>query len=250
MITGGAGGLGRALTAALVQRGWTVIALDLPSDQLAAMASERVLPLACDLTDPGQLNAAVRQVLHDHAAIDLVVYNAGITQIGLFPDCPPASHRRVFEINYFSAVELARLLLPAVRLARGTHLAVSSVAGFAPLVRRTAYSASKHALEGFFKSLRAEEADHGVAVLIAAPSFIATNPGAPTDAADGIARPGAAGDAIDHMSADDAARIILRGYDRRRAVIPVGRVAWLSLWLSRLAPGLYEAQMRKRIKGS
>ena len=72
--------------------------------------------------------------------------------------------------------------------------AISSVAGFAPLHNRTAYAASKHAMEGFFNSLRSEEAPYGVAVQIAAPSFIATNLGEPGTDTQGISRPGAAAD--------------------------------------------------------
>ena len=103
--------------------------------------------------------------------------NAGVTQIGLFGETTLASQRRVMEINYFGSVVMAAGLLSAVRAGRGTHLAISSVAGFAPLYKRTAYAASKHALNGFFSSLAAEEAEHGVTVAIAAPSFVSTNPG-------------------------------------------------------------------------
>jgi short-subunit dehydrogenase len=114
------------------------------------------------------------------------------------------------------------------------------------LKHRTAYAASKHAMTGFFTSLRGEEAPFGVRVALAAPSFVATNPGA-TYGADGIGRPGAAKDGIDAMTPDQAAAIILRGLDRGRAFIPVGRVAGLAWWINRLAPTLYERQMLKRI---
>jgi len=98
----------------------------------------------------------------------------------------------------------------------------------------------------FFASLRGEEAPHGGRVVLAAPSFVATNPGA-THGTDGIGRPGAARDGIDAMTPDQAAGVILRGLERGRDFIPVGRVAGISWWLSRLAPGIYERQMLKRI---
>ncbi len=101
-------------------------------------------------------------------------------------------------------------------------------------------------MTGFFSSLRSEEAPFGVGVVLAAPSFVATNPGAAFDAA-GIGRPGAARDGIDAMTPDQATAVILRGLDRGRAFIPVGRVAALAWWLNRLAPGLYARQMARRM---
>lgn len=248
VITGGAGGLGRALTQALVAKGWSVAVLDLPGAELDAVAGPSVRAYACDVTDAAAVAGVCGRVVEEHPSIDLVIYNAGITQIGLFADTPLAAHRRVFDINYFGALHVAAALLEPVRRSRGVHLAISSVAGFAPLHRRTAYSASKHALEGFFRTLREEEREHGIAVAIAMPSFVATNVGRPDHRDGGIARPGSAPDGIDYMSPDDAAALILRGVERRREAIPVGRVASLAWIVSRLAPRLYAKLMMRSIR--
>lgn len=248
VITGGAGGLGRALTRALVAQGWRVAALDLAGPELEACASATVRTYACDVTDADAVASVCRQVEDDHASIDLVVYNAGITQIGLFAETSLAAQRRVMEINHFGAVNVAAALLHAARRSRGVHLAISSVAGFAPLHRRTAYCASKHAMEGFFCTLREEEREHGVAVSIAAPSFVATNLGRPQAQEGGIARPGSAADGIDYMEPDAAAHIILKGVEKRRAFIPVGRVARLAWVVNRLSPRLYARLMMRNIR--
>ncbi|MEY8837822.1 SDR family NAD(P)-dependent oxidoreductase, partial [Cribrihabitans sp. XS_ASV171] len=195
------------------------------------------------------LRAAVTRTLERCDSIDLVIYNAGITQIGAFAESDEASHRKVFEINYFAAVAMARAFLPEVRRSKGRHLAISSVAGFTPLYHRTAYAASKHALEGFFKSLRSEEKPFGVSVHIAAPSFVATNIGNDQRQPDGTARPGSASDGVDYMTAEDAAAEILRGLDRNRAMIPVGRIARAAWWVNRLSPTLYQRLMERRIEG-
>lgn len=250
VITGGAGGLGRALTQDLVAKGWHVAVLDLPGPELDRAASASVTVHACDLTDAEAVASVCRRLREDHASIDLVVYNAGITHIGLFAETTLAAHRRVFEVNYFGAIHVAAALLEPVRQSRGVHLAISSVAGFAPLYRRSAYSASKHALEGFFRTLREEEREFGVDVLIAAPSFVATNIGAPQEHEGGIARPGSAPDGIDYMDPAVAAKIILDGVERRRALIPVGRVARLAALINRLSPGLYARLMMRSIRKS
>ncbi|UYV36524.1 SDR family NAD(P)-dependent oxidoreductase [Rhodobacteraceae bacterium D3-12] len=247
IITGGAGGLGLALDAGLRARGWATVLIDLPGPAL-----DGVEPLAnrtthaCDLTDTGALTALCDRLRHDHDSIDMVIYNAGITWIGDFADLSDPIHRKVFEINYFAAVNMAQALRDDLRRARGTHLAISSVAGFSALYRRTAYAASKHALDGFFKSLRSEEKPHGVRCLVAAPSFVATNIGG-SNHTDGTARPGSATDGIDYMSPADAAETILKGVDKSRNMIPVGRIAWLAWLINRASPRLFEHLMQRRI---
>ncbi len=250
VITGGAGGLGRALAAALAAEGWFPVVLDLAGpalDNAGAGLGDAGLALTCDVTDDGSVEKACAEILRQRPSVDLVIYNAGVTQIRNFAGSSLDDQRRVMEINHFGAVRIAKQMLEPLRASRGVHLAISSVAGFTPLMRRTAYAASKHALEGFFTSLAAEEAEHGVAVLIAAPSFIATNPGDAAAAGGGIGRPGAARDGVDEMTAVQAAAIILDGVKRRRAFIPVGRVARMAWWINRLSPGLYMRIMRRRM---
>ncbi|MDF3420255.1 SDR family NAD(P)-dependent oxidoreductase [Sulfitobacter sp. KE29] len=109
---------------------------------------------------------------------------------------------------------------------------------------RSHYAASKHAMQGFFSTLRSEERAFGVRCLISAPSFIATNPDAPNRDDDAIMRPGAAADSMDQLSPDAAAKVILQGALKGRSFIPVGRVARLAAFLVRLSPALYDWAMR------
>jgi len=248
VITGGAGGLGRALGQALQAEGWFTCHLDLPGPELDAIEhTNKQWGIAVDLTDRQAVLKAANQIRKARPSIDLVVHNAGITLIGGFEDQDHAAHRKVFEVNYFAAVTTTDAFLADIRAAKGTHLAISSVAGFTPLIRRTAYAASKHAMEGFFKSLRSEERPFGVHVAIAAPSFVATNLGNPDLQKDGTARPGSATDGVDYMSAEDAADVILKGLAKRRDFIPVGRVATLANLLNRAWPKKYQQIMEKRI---
>jgi NAD(P)-dependent dehydrogenase (short-subunit alcohol dehydrogenase family) len=251
VISGGAGGLGQALAARLHSEGWKTAIIDLPGAQLyraAELLGAQTSPYACDLTDEAQVAEVCTRILADHPSIDMVIYNAGITQIGPFSDVRLAVHRRVFEVNYFGAVQLASAFIAPLRRSRGVHLAISSVAGFTPLYHRAVYSASKHALEGFFKTLRVEEKPFGVDVLIAAPSFVATNIGRPETQEGGIARPGAAADGIDYMQPDEAARVILEGVRRKHPMIAVGRVARAAWLINRLSPRLYVRLMERSIK--
>ena len=128
---------------------------------------------------------------------------------------------------------------------------LSSVAGFAPLFGRCAYSASKHALHGFFETLRCEVRDRGVNVLMVCPSFIDSQrdqSGSESPYA-GAARPGSARATVgDVMSPEEAAREILGAIVKRREQLFVGRVAKQSYWLRRLSPGLFDSIMTRRAR--
>lgn len=247
VISGGNGGLGRALAHQLEVAGWHCVLMDINIAGL--QASDTRTPVAVDLTNGADLADAASRIIAARPSIDMVIYNAGVSQIGPFAQSDAASHRRVFEINYFAAIEMARAFLVPIRESGGIHLAISSVAGFAPLHNRTAYAASKHAMQGFFASLRSEEAPFGVRCLIAAPSFVATNPGNPERSDDGIVRPGSAADGLDHLTAEAAADIILHGVEKGHDFIPVGRVAQIASLLMRASPGLYQFAMRRKIHG-
>lgn len=252
VITGGAGGLGRALADQLLKRGWRICLIDLPGEAIASARSayrqDAVSFYGCDLADEASVSRTCSELLKEHPTIDLVIYNAGITQIGALNAEPISAHRRVFDVNYFGALFILRLMVDPIRKSKGTHLAISSVAGFSPLYLRTSYAASKHALEGLFKSLRAEELSHGVSISIAAPSFVATNIDNPQPQPGGIARPGSASDGVDYMSPAAAAKEILDGLERRKPYIPVGRVARLAWRLNRFVPQIYFQLMMKRMK--
>ena len=251
VITGGAGGLGRAMTAQLRGQGWKVVITDRPSAELDRLSPGPELEIRpCDLTDRAERDATLAAIAAEHPSIDLAVYNAGITQVGPFESQDEDAHRKVFEVNYFAAVACAKAFLAPVRRAQGVHLAISSAAGFMPLFQRTSYAASKHALEGFFKSLRSEEKRYGVATVIAAPSFVATNMGNAEREESGIARPGAAKDGVDYMSPEEAARIILAAAAARRPFAPVGRVSRLSWLIGRLSPAMMQRLMERNIDGA
>ncbi|MEM7215678.1 MAG: SDR family NAD(P)-dependent oxidoreductase [Pseudomonadota bacterium] len=254
VISGGAGGLGLAMAEQLSDDGWQICIIDLPGkrmeDARARFSGKPFLFCECDLTIEEDVIKVSQSITKDCASIDLVIYNAGITQIGELTADPTDAHKRVFDVNYFGSLYLLRQMIEPVRKSEGMHLAVSSVAGFSPLFHRTAYSASKHALEGLFKSLRAEEQHHGVAVSIAAPSFVATNIGNPEHEAGGIARPGSATDGVDYMEPQEAAEVIIKGISQKRAYIPVGRIASLAWRINRFFPELYYRLMMRRMSKS
>ena len=254
VVSGAGNGLGRALAFRFARGGAHIVALDRDSRAVAAVAEElahagfEALGCCCDVTDASACQAAIEAAVARFGRLDLLVNNAGISHRSAFAATETAVLRRVVEVNLFGAINLTRPALPALQQARGLIVAVSSVAGFTPLIARTGYSASKHALHGFFESLRTELAPAGIDVMMVCPSFIATgidrnalgpDGGAATHAQVVVGRP---------LRPDDVADRVFRGAERSRRLLLIGRTARTAWWLSRLAPALYERLMARKLQ--
>jgi len=253
LVSGAAGGLGAALCARFASAGATIAALDRDVERLHALAQTlrergaRVLVLAADITDAAACQKGVAATLAEYGRLDVLVNNAGISHRSLLGDTDPAVIRRVMEVNFFGALNLTHAALPHLLAQRGAIATVSSVAGFAPLIGRTGYCASKHALHGFFDSLRSEVQAAGVDVMLVCPSFIRTGIGA--------AAVGGAGAPVQtprlttggESRPEDVADAIVDALVRGRPMLLPDRTARGAWWLSRIAPGLYARIMRRRV---
>lgn len=253
VITGAAGGLGAALCRAFAGEGAHIAALDLDEAKAAALAAElgqggaKALGVGCDVTDEASVNAAMLRLLETFGGVDVLVNNAGISHRSYFKDTDPKVIRRVMAVNFFGAVHCTKAALPSLLARRGQVLAISSIAGFSPLLERTGYSASKHALHGFFDSLRAEIEAQGVSVLIVCPSFVATGIDAAALGGDGgkVALPRRT--VGKEMSPTEmAARILAAARNEATLALPTG-LARLSWWVSHLAPRFFVRQMKNKV---
>jgi short-subunit dehydrogenase len=255
VVSGAAGGLGRALALRFGRAGSRVVALDRDAPALELLRREmttagfEVLILPCDVTDEQACTTAIAAAEGRMGRIDAVINNAGISHRSPFEATATAVLRRVMEVNLFGAIHLTRPALPALRQSRGLVVAISSVAGYTPLIARTGYAASKHAVHGFFESLRTEVAADGIDVMLVCPSFIAT----------GIDRNalGPDGRAVQHaqvvigrqLQPEAVADRILPGCERGQGLLLIGRTARAAWWVSRLAPSLYERIMARKLRG-
>jgi len=176
LLTGVAGNLGRELAFALVRRGCDVLGIDRDQEALRLLTAEfdehglahylHVL----DISD----SQALRDYLARQAGqpLDILILNAGITRIRPFSEADFADFQSVMAVNFFAPVLLVKECLDRLRQCRGTIVGICSFSGLAPLMNRTAYSASKHALSGFLESLRSEE--EAMDILVVYPSFLKT----------------------------------------------------------------------------
>jgi short-subunit dehydrogenase len=255
VVTGAAGGIGAVLARRFAEEGARVALLDRDEAGARARTAELeaagadALALGCDVTAEEDCRAALAAVSERFGGVDILVNNAGITHLGLFRDTDVEVLRRVMEVNFFGAVNCTKVALPSLLERRGRIVVLSSVAGFAPLASRTGYSASKHALHGFFESLRAEHLQDGLGVTMVCPYFVNTAIGAHAlgphgEPAGEGQRTGVRGAIEPEQVADAILRGVRRGQDR--VLVPSqARLAW---WISRLAPSLYERLMARRVR--
>lgn len=254
VITGGAGGIGRALARSFGSAGAKIAIVDLPSSPLSEAREElenagiEAVSLPCDITDGEQVRNTMASIRETFGSIDVLINNAGIAHRSAFADTRPEVFRRVMEVNLFGALHCTQACMPDLVANRGLIIAISSIAGLAPLYGRSGYAASKHAMHGLFESLGAEVADQGVGVLMVCPSFVETGLEASTLGADGkrVTRPRSKVGRLG--SPQDVAAEVLKAAraGRRRLVLtPVGKTSALLSWI---APGLYQRLMIRSLR--
>ncbi len=254
LISGAAGGLGAALCRRYAMAGSQIAATDMDTTRLNALVQDlqksgaQALALPGDITDAAGCQAAVATTLARFGSLYGLINNAGISHRSLLQGTRLDVIRKVMEVNFFGALNLTHAALAHVTSHRGFIAAISSVAGFSPLIGRTGYAASKHALHGFFDSLRSEVEAAGVSVTLVCPSFIRTGIGGAALDGDGVSlvdkpRLTSGGEASPQ---DIAERIFVAIAQNRRLLLP-DRTARLAWWLSRLAPAVYAGIMKRRV---
>ena len=253
VVSGAGGGLGRALCLRFGRAGARIVALDRDPAGLADTAAEldaagiACITCVCDVTREEDCVNAMAEARRSFGGIDVLINNAGITHRSAFARTEPAVIRKVMAVNFFGALHCTHAALEDLIARRGMVIAISSVAGFAPLIARTGYAASKHALHGFFDSLRTEVEPQGVKVLLVCPSFIQT--GIEKNALDGDGSLARHPQAIvgARTTPEEMAERIFEAARRERHLLLPDRVSRASWWVSRLLPRLYERLMVKKL---
>ncbi|HUB07202.1 MAG TPA: SDR family oxidoreductase [Myxococcales bacterium] len=248
VITGASSGIGEALAVRLARRG-ARLALGARNEseleRVAARCREaggEAIAVATDVTKPEDCGRLIERAAAAHAGLDALVNNAGISMLARFEDVTDLSiFDRVMRVNYLGAVYATHFALPLLKSSRGLLVAVSSLTGKFGAPTRSGYAASKHAMEGFFDTLRIELLGTGVAVLVVSPGFIATDIRAKALGPDG--RPlgeSPRDESRGNLSVEACAEAIERAMiDRKRDVIVPARVG-AARWLELLAPALLD----------
>jgi dehydrogenase/reductase SDR family member 7B len=251
-ITGAASGIGEALANRYSQLGANVILSDRDEENLKRVAANceksggKVCFAPFDLEKSEEIIKASRFVLKDYPKIDILISNGGISQRSLAFETPIEIDRKIMEINFFGAIILTKQVLPALIANGGGNIAVtSSMVGKLGFPLRTAYSASKHAIQGYFESLRAELFDKNVNITIVSPGRVQT-----AISLNAIDKDGKKHGVMDKgqakgIAVDKCARKIVNAIRKNKKELWVGRSEILMIYIRLYLPFLFHTLARK-----
>src|SRR5450759_2358679 len=245
-ITGASSGIGESLVLEFIRRGATVVASsnDLPGlERVKAACGDKSAMVHCvpfDLSDTSGINEIVEQQINTLGRIDFLLNIGGISQRARIDETPLWLDRKIFEINYFGTITFTKAILPfMIRQQSGHILATSSISGRFGFPLRSAYSASKQALHGFFETLYLENKKFNIRSSVIIPGRVRTS----------ISLHGWDSSGKEHGKLDEgqakgvlpqrAAEIIIKGMARNKREILVGKNELILLHIRRFCPWLF-----------
>jgi short-subunit dehydrogenase len=257
IITGASAGIGEALAVALSARGANVALAARDAQALERVkarceaAGGRALVVPTDVGDPAACRQLVERTVAAFGGVDVLVNNAGITMHSRFEDVKDLDlFERIMRINYLGAVHCTYHALPHLKARKGLLVAVSSLTGKTGVPTRTGYAASKHAMQGFFDSLRIELLGTGTDVLVVSPGFVATDIRAralgPEGKPLGESQRDESGPTMD---VETCANIILRAMEKRERDVVMTLTGRVGQVLKLVAPGLLDRLAARAVRG-
>ncbi|MFO8111443.1 MAG: SDR family oxidoreductase [Desulfosalsimonadaceae bacterium] len=252
-ITGASSGIGEAMAYAWGKADARLILSSNEPDELDRVVQEcrrrnyQAVPLFLDLADTASMAEKAAEAQGLWGCVDILVNNGGISQRSMAKDTIIEVDRKIMEIDYFGHIALTKAVLPYMTGRGSGHIVVTtSVAGLMALPLRSAYCAAKHALHGFFETLRAEVYDDGIRVTLAAPSAVRTDISIKALTENG-GRFNRMDSQIDKgITPAQCAVAIVRATARGKALIVLGkgRGKW-GVYVYRYFPGLYRILVRR-----
>ena len=256
VVTGASSGIGRALCLALAPQRPRLVLAARDAVRLEEVATEcraagaEVLVVPTDVTSTEGCRRLVDRTVETFGALDVLVNNAGASMMARFDEIEDLSvFGRLMDVNYLGSVYPTHYALPHLRKSRGHIVVMASLAGLTGVPTRTGYAASKHAVFGFFDSLRIELEGTGVDVTIVAPYFVLSEIHRRSTGPDGrpLGHSPMQEDKI--MTAEACAALTVKGMERRaRLVITNWRGGRLSRLVRVFAPSLVDRLARKAVR--
>ncbi|GGG34909.1 SDR family NAD(P)-dependent oxidoreductase [Bizionia arctica] len=245
-ITGASSGIGRAVAMELSLKKCHLILSSRKKEELEQVASicqkngstTSVIPF--DLSDPSSIEQAANHVLKTETHIDGLYHFGGISQRSYANDTPISMDRKIFEVNFFGTIELTKRVLPLMIKNGGGQIGVtSSIVGKFGFPYRSSYAATKHALHGFFESVRAENFSNKILISMIIPGRVKTN-----ISMNALDKHGNAHNKMDEgqdkgISSELAAKIIVKKLEKEKKEILVGGKELMMVHIRRFFPRLY-----------
>ena len=256
IVTGASLGIGRALALGLAEQGARLVLaarsrhrLEELEQQCASHGGEAIA-VPTDVADAAQCRALAQRAAAHYGGIDALVNNAGIGMIARFDQVQdPVGFEAIMRVNYLGSVYCTYYCLPYLKQSRGHVVAIASLAGRTGVPMYSAYSASKHALIGFFESIRIELQTTGVDVTLILPDFVSS--GIHERCVDEQGRSIGKAHNIDYrhaMSTEDCARLCIRAMRGRRREAILSWRGRIGRWVKLIAPGVIDTISAKAIE--
>ena len=248
VITGASAGIGRELAIQLAQQGANLVLAARNQAGLETTAEAciqtggKAICVPTDVTDSDACRNLIESGVNAFGAIAGLVNNAGISMWSKFDQVTDLSiFENIMRVNYLGAVYCTHYALPYLKESQGLLVAISSLCGKTGIPTRSGYVASKHAMQGFFDTLRIELRDTGVDVLVVSPGFVATDirqrvlnaDGNPIDAS-------LSNEQQQAMPVEECARQIVQAMQQRKRELVMTSKGRLGLWLKLIAPELVD----------
>src|SRR6516165_12547598 len=255
LITGASEGIGRALALALAAER-AQLALNARDEvrlaeavrECAARGAE-ALALPADVSRQEDCAAMVARAVARFGRLDVLINNAGVTMWSRFDALGDLGvFTQLLATNYLGAVYATAAALPALKATRGLIVAVASIAGLTGVPERTGYAASKHAMVGFFESLRIELRGSGVDVTIVAPDFVVSQIHRRAIGPDGAPLGASPLQEAHIMSAEECAQLIVGAMQRRDRLLITSRRGRLVRWARLMVPSLVDRIAARAIR--
>ena len=245
IITGASSGIGLAAARAFAHKGAKVVMAARRLDKLLEIDKElssvtEILSVKTDVSSESDCKNLIEQTIARFGRADILVNNAGISMRAMFKDLDLSVIKRLMDVNFWGTVYCTKYALPHILKTHGSIVGVISIAGFKGLPARTGYSSSKFAIYGFLDTLRVEHLKDDLHVMIFAPGFTASNIREEALVSDGSRQGETPRDEASMMTADECARHLIKGIEKRKAQIVLTPVGKLTVILNKFFPRLVD----------
>jgi short-subunit dehydrogenase len=255
VITGASSGIGWEIAKQLAEQGANLVLAARQNDKLIELSNlcykmgGKAIAVTTDVSDPKQCSSLIESAIKAFGKIDVLINNAGTTMWARLDEITDLTiFEKIMQVNYLGSVYCTYYALPYLKASKGRLAAVSSLTGKAGVPTRTGYAASKHAMVGFFDSLRVELRGSGVSVTMIYPGFVDTGVQERGFGADG--KPlGINPLQLDKvMTTQECARLCIKAIANRRREEVMTLRGKLGQWIKLFAPGLVDQITAKAIK--
>jgi short-subunit dehydrogenase len=255
ILTGASEGIGRALALELAARRARIALAARDRDRLESLTQEcrarggEALAIPTDVANEQDCEWLVQEAVKAFGGVDALVHNAGITMWSRFDALKELGiFETLLRVNYLGPVHLTAHALPHLKQSKGLIVAVASLAGLTGVPERSGYAASKHAMIGFFDSLRIELAGSGVDVSVIAPDFVVSEIHKRAIGPDGQPLGDSPMQQSKIMTANECAARIVRAIEKRERLVLMSARGKLGRWLKILAPAVIDRIAAKAIR--